>query len=302
MGETVRRLGTIIQKHFLCPIRSQNPPEFLEIARWQSVPRGSFARTWKFSPRLFSRLDWLPLGLRGCFPAKHQAGKAWANLVKWSDISSDHSWPEVALGVRLTMSIATLRKRWPALMLIRGALSCFGRIVTFSTWTAPPNVILNILPQVANKTSYALFLESSTRQGGQLKDRRARCTKFVYETLSAKQIRWYTTWPVTSFPTSKHQTVLLHCDQYDNSLRPPPFTSPLGGLIPGLRGKGKDSIMLLGRTYTVPWQGFHTDKLNQHGISPVLNWWILVPGNTWQSDVHCYATELDDVPPRNQSH
>ena len=87
---------------------------------------------------------------------------------------------------------------------------------------------------VANKTSYALFLESSTRQGGHLKDRRARCTKFVYETLSGKQIRWYITWPVTSFPTSKHQTVLLHCDQYDNSLRPPPFTSPLGGLIPGL--------------------------------------------------------------------
>ena len=28
MGETVRRLGTIIQKHFLCPIRSQNPLEF----------------------------------------------------------------------------------------------------------------------------------------------------------------------------------------------------------------------------------------------------------------------------------
>ena len=155
----------------------------------------------------------------------------------------------------------------------------------------------------ANKT----FLESSTRQGGQLKDRRAGCTKFVYETLSVKQIRWYITWLVTSFPTSKHQTVLLHCDKYDNSLRPPPFTSPLGGMIPGLSHlttseRTVSCFWVLGRTYTVPWQGFHTDKLNQHGISPVLNWWILVPGNTRQSDLHCYVTEPDDVPPRNLSH
>ena len=27
---------------------------------------GSFARTWKLSSRLFTRPDWLPLGLRGC--------------------------------------------------------------------------------------------------------------------------------------------------------------------------------------------------------------------------------------------
>ena len=53
-------------KHFLCPIRSQHPLEFLEMVRWESVPRGSFARTWKLSSRLFSRPDWLPLGLRGC--------------------------------------------------------------------------------------------------------------------------------------------------------------------------------------------------------------------------------------------
>ena len=39
--------------------------EFLEIVRWESVPRGSFARTWKLSSCLFSRPDWLPLGLRG---------------------------------------------------------------------------------------------------------------------------------------------------------------------------------------------------------------------------------------------
>ena len=36
-GETVRRLGTIIghnnTRHFLCPIRSQHPLEFLEIVR-----------------------------------------------------------------------------------------------------------------------------------------------------------------------------------------------------------------------------------------------------------------------------
>ena len=53
-------------KHFLCPIRSRHQLEFLEIVRWESVPRGSFARTWKLSSRLFSRPDWLPLVLRGC--------------------------------------------------------------------------------------------------------------------------------------------------------------------------------------------------------------------------------------------
>ena len=53
-------------KHFLCPIRSRHPLEFLEIVRLESVPRGSFARNWKLSSRLFSRPDWLPLGLRGC--------------------------------------------------------------------------------------------------------------------------------------------------------------------------------------------------------------------------------------------
>ena len=52
-------------KHFLCPISSRHLLEFLEIVRWESVPRGSFARTWKLSSRLSSRPDWLPLGLRG---------------------------------------------------------------------------------------------------------------------------------------------------------------------------------------------------------------------------------------------
>ena len=52
-------------KHFLCPIRSRHPLEFLEMVRWESVPRGSSALTWKLSSRLFSRPDWLPLGLRG---------------------------------------------------------------------------------------------------------------------------------------------------------------------------------------------------------------------------------------------
>ena len=64
-GETVRRLGTIIQSIFLCQIRSRHPLEFLEIVQWESVPRGSFARTWKLSCCLFSWPDWLPLGLRG---------------------------------------------------------------------------------------------------------------------------------------------------------------------------------------------------------------------------------------------
>ena len=52
-------------KHFLCPIRSRHLLEFLEIVRWESVSRISSALTWKLSCRLFSRPDWLPLGLRG---------------------------------------------------------------------------------------------------------------------------------------------------------------------------------------------------------------------------------------------
>ena len=49
----------------LCPIRSRHLLEFLEIVRWESVPRGPFNRTWKRSSHLFSQPDWLPLGLRG---------------------------------------------------------------------------------------------------------------------------------------------------------------------------------------------------------------------------------------------
>ena len=52
-------------EHFLCPIRSRHLREFLEIARWGSVPRGFFDRTWKLSLHPFSRHDWLLLGLRG---------------------------------------------------------------------------------------------------------------------------------------------------------------------------------------------------------------------------------------------
>ena len=63
-------------KHFLCPIRSRHPLEFLEISRWESVPRGSFARTWKLSSRPFSRPDWLPLGLQGWITVK--PAKLWA--------------------------------------------------------------------------------------------------------------------------------------------------------------------------------------------------------------------------------
>ena len=36
-------IGQNNTKHFLSPIRSRHPLEFLEIARWESVPRGSFA-------------------------------------------------------------------------------------------------------------------------------------------------------------------------------------------------------------------------------------------------------------------
>ena len=48
-------------KHFLYPIRSRHLLEFLETVRWESVPRGSFARNEN------SRPDWLPLGLRGWY-------------------------------------------------------------------------------------------------------------------------------------------------------------------------------------------------------------------------------------------
>ena len=64
-GETVRRLGTIVQS-ILCPIRSQHSLDRLEMVWWESVPRGVSAYAWKLSSRLFSRLDWLPLCLRGC--------------------------------------------------------------------------------------------------------------------------------------------------------------------------------------------------------------------------------------------
>ena len=56
-------------KHFLCPIRSRHPLEFLEMVRRELVPRGSFARTRKLSFHLFSRPDRLPLGLRGWVPS-----------------------------------------------------------------------------------------------------------------------------------------------------------------------------------------------------------------------------------------
>ena len=61
-------IGQNNTKHLLCPIRRRHPLEFLEIARWESVPTGSFTRltrTWKRSSRPFPGPDWLPLGLRG---------------------------------------------------------------------------------------------------------------------------------------------------------------------------------------------------------------------------------------------
>ena len=59
------QIGHNNTKNFLCSISSRHPLQFLEMVRWESVPRDSFARTWKLSSRLFSRPDWLPLGLRG---------------------------------------------------------------------------------------------------------------------------------------------------------------------------------------------------------------------------------------------
>ena len=58
-------LGTIIQSIFFVPNQEPASAWILEMVRWESVPRGSFARTWKLSSRLFTRPDWLPLGFRG---------------------------------------------------------------------------------------------------------------------------------------------------------------------------------------------------------------------------------------------
>ena len=65
-GDAFRRLGTIIQSIFLCPIKSQHSLDRLEMIRWESVPRGFSACAWKLSSSLFSRPHWPPLGLRGC--------------------------------------------------------------------------------------------------------------------------------------------------------------------------------------------------------------------------------------------
>ena len=51
-------------KHFLCPIRSWHPLEFLEIARRELVPRALSPVLENFRRALSP--DWLPLGLRGC--------------------------------------------------------------------------------------------------------------------------------------------------------------------------------------------------------------------------------------------
>ena len=54
---------------------------------WESVPRSSFARTWKLSCRLFSRPDWLPQGLRGwasvCRRRRRRRMQSRRNLPYW---------------------------------------------------------------------------------------------------------------------------------------------------------------------------------------------------------------------------
>ena len=49
-GETVHRLGTIMQSIFLCPIRSQHPLEFLEIVWWELVPGALLSVLKNFRP------------------------------------------------------------------------------------------------------------------------------------------------------------------------------------------------------------------------------------------------------------
>ena len=50
---------------------------FLEMLRWESVPRGFSARALKLSSRLFSRPDWPPLGLRGWRSLGWRRGENW---------------------------------------------------------------------------------------------------------------------------------------------------------------------------------------------------------------------------------
>jgi len=61
--DAVRRLGTIIQSIFCAQSGAS-------IGLTEYVPRGSSARAWKLSSRLFSQPDWLPLGLQGWFRAR----------------------------------------------------------------------------------------------------------------------------------------------------------------------------------------------------------------------------------------
>ena len=55
-------------KAFYVPNQETASARILE----ESVPRGSFARTWKLSSRLFSQTDWLPLDLRGWITVNRQ--------------------------------------------------------------------------------------------------------------------------------------------------------------------------------------------------------------------------------------
>ena len=64
-GETVGRLGTIIQSNFCAQSGASIRSDLLEMVWWESVPRGFSTHAWKLSSQLFSRPDWLPLGLRG---------------------------------------------------------------------------------------------------------------------------------------------------------------------------------------------------------------------------------------------
>ena len=115
-------------KYFLCPIRRQHLLEFLEIVRWESVPRGSFARTWKLSSRLFSRPDWLPLGLRG-----------WHHVYVKRQTQICTTWPRFPFACRLLFIISTHKLVVSRNFLSIGiGLSCFYLLIFYfeksSTW------------------------------------------------------------------------------------------------------------------------------------------------------------------------
>ena len=108
------------------------------------------------------------------------------------------------------------------LIIDKRRLRLFGQVGDFSTWIAPPNMILDILPPTS---------ESLSRQVGLLKDPRTRCTKLV---AWDAQVSIFLSWPVTFcsqrlYTKLSFKNSLPHSDQYNNSLHPSSIHVPSRG-------------------------------------------------------------------------